>query len=197
MNTVTTSGSSVLVNCIYVSTPTPAPRPNLIVKMDYKHPVHMVWWNITPGQDLIDSKPMRLHRKKWVGICVSLVSNYEVRAIKAFIGALPKGDVHRCRTFIEMGSDERPGDIGPFPSRSMSFYFRKEEDREAFKAMLAAIPKRTIEIVIDKDKRPSTGFQSVVKGKNWMLLSGEEGWLLSAEDSLSDADLVMLKLLLG
>lgn len=177
--------------------PAPQPTPKEPKKLDWVAPVHLHWWCVSPSweEKYERSKTWKLHRKGWVGLSACLMSPYEEKAIKAFLGTLDKADYYAMRVWVDHSSDERPGDIGPFADRSRCFYFRTKAIRESFIAMLEALPKRTVEILVDRTKIDQR-FSRIVHNKNWIIFRGENGDLLSIEE-VSDADQVMLKLMLA
>ncbi|RYD63762.1 MAG: hypothetical protein EOP83_11355 [Verrucomicrobiaceae bacterium] len=159
----------------WVGTP-PEPGPPI------NHPLVMSHWWIEPGdeEELARSKPWKLHRKGWQGRAVDMYSAFEARKIKAFLDALPQGNVHRCRPYRDERSDERPNDIGAFPNLGQSFYLADPTEYDAFVAMLNGLPKRVMHIPIRSpiDRK----FHSTLRGYNHFVAKGENGTLLSVEE---------------
>ncbi|RYD71553.1 MAG: hypothetical protein EOP84_24705 [Verrucomicrobiaceae bacterium] len=159
--------------------------------------VHMCWHNITPSceDEHQRSRSWKLHRKGWVGLSTNMLSPYEEKRIRKFLTEKGKDNVFKSRTYT-LDSDERPGDIGSFPERGCYYFFRTQEIRAEFVALLESIPKRS-EIMYVDHKRMAPQIQLLLRGKNWIIFRGEDADLLSFEDTLPITALFTIKLLMG
>lgn len=158
-------------------------------KLTHKHPVHMTHWNTSAsGEDRLNrTLAYRLEKQGWKGCCVALTSPFEERAIEHFVSSLTGDHVRRKPAFVQHDSDERPGDIGRCTTRSHAIWFANEGVRDAFRLLyLDALPKRTLEKVFTTPPNKRRLAQWL-RGKNWLVIKGEKGWLLSVEANISDA----------
>lgn len=141
------------------------------------------------------TKLWRLHRKGWKGVSIYHISPYEARAITRFANA-HAGRVYAFRAYIDDNDDERPGDIGRFISRSQPHCFDSEELRTAFRAMLDALPQRTIEMYVDRKKIDGKCY-AALRGLNYMVTAGEDADLLTVEEGIPSTVLMMIRLAAG
>lgn len=188
-------GVSVRVNNL------PEPEPNNFTgphgRLKWINPVPLHAWTISPASEEAHTKAARLYRRGWHGAAVSFISPYEDRAIERYLDQIGRENVYAMRPVTLECTDERPGDIGTFEERTRSFYFAHEALRDGFLAFLKeTIPPRTVEMYVDPtkfDRRCHTA----LRGLNYIVFKGQDAGLLTVEEKVSSAALMMIRLACG